>query len=156
MARTKQQLIAGIMDRLDPMVESPSMGGMGGGGGGGRSGMGGMGGMGASNDDSTLSSVMGDESQDLVEPDCETGECGGEENFTEFQLKVAKRFIEIMGNADKARSVIDKVDDCQECLGLVDDEENDGDAIGQMADMMPGSPDLPMELSNLYNPSAAI
>ncbi len=147
MARTKQQLIAGFMDRLDPMVESTSTSSM--------SGLMG-GGMGSTRDDATLDSGMGEPADVLVEPDTDTEMDGGEEGFTEFQIKVAKRFIEIMGGADKARAVVDKVDECEECLGIVDDDMGDENTIGQMAGMMPGSPDLPMELSNLYNQSAHV
>ena len=75
--------------------------------------------------------------------------------FTSQQLKIAKRFVELMGGADKARAAIDKVDECDECLDMVDDDqEGDSEAIERMAGMLPSQPDLPMALSNMYNPSA--
>lgn len=143
MGRTNQQIIAGLMDRLDPMMEM--------------SGMSGMPGMMGSDDSSTLSD--GESTMVMTEPSCDTNSCEEEEPFSEFQLKVAKRFIELMGGADRARSVVDKVDECEDCLGLVDDDDDirdghDSSVIQKISGMLPGSPDLPMELSNLYNPSA--
>lgn len=141
MAKTQQQIIAGFMDRLDPLVESPSM-----------TGMSTMTGSASIPQDSNLD-VDGDaETRMLTEP-----EPPSDEEFTEQELKIAKRFVELMGSADKARAAVDKVDEYQECLGLLDDEdeqERDGNTIEKLAGMMPGLPDLPMELSGLYNPSA--
>jgi hypothetical protein len=79
-----------------------------------------------------------------------------EEGFTTQQLKIAKRFVELVGGAEKARALVDKVDECNECLDLIDDpsEASDASAIQKLAGAMPGLPDLPMELSGLYNPSA--
>lgn len=85
------------------------------------------------------------------------------EGYTERELKLAKRFIELVGGADRARELLDKVDECEECLDLVDDEEAedpDVSAIQKIAGMVPMLPDLPtsakngMDLSTLYNPSA--
>lgn len=129
------------MDRLDPMVESPSMTGM-------STLMGG--GSAMTRDDSTLDDI--ESTTVMTEPDCE------EDGFTATQLRIAKRFIELMGGADKARAAVDKVDEGEEFLGLIDDDRvrNDSDvsAISKIAGMLPGTPDLPMELSNLYNPAA--
>lgn len=144
-SRTQQQIIAGLMDRLDPLVESPSM-----------TSMSTMMGSSSTRDDATLddgetTTVI------LAEPEAS---CDGEdgEKLSEFQLKVTKRYLELMGGADRARMAIDKVDECEECLGLIDDDDvrDDSDAsmISKMAGMLPGLPDLPMELSNLYNPAA--
>jgi hypothetical protein len=149
MGRNQQYLIAGLMDRLDPMVESPSMTGM-------STMMGG--GSAATRDDS----VLDDQESTtviLAEPDCGAGDCDDGDHFSEFQLRVAKRFIDLMGGADKARAAIDKVDECEDCLGLVDDDDevrddHDSSMIEQISSMLPGAPDLPMELSNLYNPAA--
>ncbi len=148
MSRNQQKLIAGLMDRLDPMVESPSMTGV-------STMMGG--GSAATRDDSTLEDSSA--TVILTEPDCETGDCDEGDNFSEFQLRVAKRFIDLMGGADKARAAVDKVDECEDCLGLVDDEDqvrdnHDSSVIEQISGMLPGLPDLPMELSSLYNPAA--
>lgn len=145
MARSQQQVIAGLMDRLDPLVESPSMTGM--------STM--MGGGSASTPDDSTLDVDG-ESTTVILSEPEEAEDDG--HFNPTQLKIAKRFIDLMGGADKARAAIDKVDEGEEFLGLIDDDDvrqdSDSSMISQMAGMLPGTPDLPMELSNLYNPAA--
>lgn len=80
-----------------------------------------------------------------------------DEGFTEQELKLAKRFVELIGGTDRARYAIEKIDECDDCLDLIDDEE---DQISSFADSMPDLPDLPtalqnnLNLSSLYNPSA--
>lgn len=80
-----------------------------------------------------------------------------EPQYSELELKIANRFIELVGGAERARELISKCDECNECLGLVDDES---DSIEGVAAMMPVSADLPtgrgMEMSALYNPSATV
>lgn len=147
MARSQQQVIAGLMDRLDPLVESPSMTGM-------STLMGG--GSASTQDDSTLDVDAESTTVYMTEPESDEDV----NHFNPTQLKIAKRFIELMGGADKARAAIDKVDEGEEFLGLIDDDDDgvradsDSSMISKMAGMLPGTPDLPMELSNLYNPAA--
>lgn len=74
-------------------------------------------------------------------------------SLTPIQLKIAKRFVELMGGADKARVAVDKVDECEECLGIIDDDEDDAN-IERMSDMIPNMPDLPTGLSGMYNPTS--
>ena len=79
-----------------------------------------------------------------------------EQTFSDLELRLAKRFIELIGNAEKARDLINKCDECEECLGIIDD--NDEDTISDVASMMPYDKDLPtsrnIDLSSLYNPNA--
>jgi len=74
---------------------------------------------------------------------------------TEQDLKLTKRFIELIGGIDRARMLLDKVDECEDCLGLIDDE-NDESVIDKIAAIVPTLPDLPsgVDLSMLYNPNA--
>lgn len=107
--------------------------------------------------------ALGEPESDVAVIEILTGGSEGEEQegFTATQLKIAKKFVELMGGADKAREAIDKIDECEECLDLVDDSENaDAAMIDKMASMMPVLPDLPMmskgqsNFSALYNPNA--
>jgi hypothetical protein len=89
-----------------------------------------------------------------------------DDEFTDKELKLAKRFVELIGGADRARAAVDKVDEGEEFLGLLDDEEcadgecgPEGGLIARLAGMLPAMPDLPtgkmsMDVSSLYNPSA--
>jgi len=80
--------------------------------------------------------------------------CGNEEpdGFQEEELRMAKRFVELMGSAERAREAVDRVDQCEECLDLIDDDSS----IEAIATMVPLSPDMPsgkaIEMSTLYNP----
>lgn len=90
----------------------------------------------------------------------------GAGTFTALELRLATRFLELVGGAARAKELIEKVVDCQECLGVDDQlEQIDGERINAMADMMPFSADLPTarsagmprqasDYSSLYNPSA--
>ncbi len=149
--RTQQQIIAGLMPP-DPINEEW-----------GAAGLGGTSVGSAMGPSIGSSSNLGDGEALVVmqsgEEECEGGYCeDGDTNFTEQHLRLAKRFIELMGGADRAREVLDKVDDCEDCLGLIDDNQSAADsdsaAIEKMAGMLPNLPDLPMALSNLYNPGA--
>lgn len=104
----------------------------------------------------------------MVQPDVTTlisdphagGYCDSTEpeepEFTELELKLARRFIELVGGAERARDLVNKCDECAECLGLVDD--TDTDTIESMAAVIPSDVDLPtprgVDISTLYNPNA--
>jgi hypothetical protein len=105
----------------------------------------------------------GDASISVVKIQEEPDELEEPEGYTAKELKLAKRFVELVGGADRARELIDKVDDCEDCLQIIDDEEvqrRDAAEIEKMAGLIPGLPDLPMaakavmDLSSLYNPNA--
>ena len=51
---------------------------------------------------------------------CETNDQDGCE-FTEEELKLTKRYIELIGGCERATQLIDKVSECEECLALIDD-----------------------------------
>jgi len=83
--------------------------------------------------------------------------------FSAIEIRLAKRFVELVGGYDRAKTVISKVQECEECLGIDDESDqqepqSEEDQIGQMAGMMPYSSDLPTgknrNFSSLYNPSA--
>lgn len=142
--RNQQQAIADMMAYDPTLNESPTMGG---------NMMGSMADPEMGEMDSESAMVIG-----IAGPVCSNGNDGDDETdgFTTQQLKIAKKFIELMGGADRAREAVDKVDDCMECLDIIDDEPvvDEVQGIEAMAGMMPDSPDLPMGLANLYNPSA--
>lgn len=144
MARNQQQMIAGLMDRLNPLVESPLVGAMT------------MGDNSSLRDDHSMGNDTESVAGFLSEPSYENHD-EDEGHFNATQLKIAKRFVELMGGADKARAAIDKVDECEDCLDLIDDDrmraDSESSMISKMAGMLPGTPDLPMGLSNLYNPA---
>jgi len=67
----------------------------------------------------------------------EEHECG-EEPVSSDLLELAQELIMQAGGADRAREIIDKVQDVQEVLNI-----DDAAAIAHMADFMPEEPDLP-------------
>jgi len=81
-----------------------------------------------------------------------------EPDFSELELRLAHRFIELVRGAERARGLINKCDECEDCLGLVDDDE--ADSIEAMASVIPSDVDLPttrgMDISSLYNPNAVV
>jgi len=71
------------------------------------------------------------------EEEYEEEEC---EEFSAEELKLGERYVELAGGADRARELLDKIEECGECVGLAGDES---DEIGGISDTMPGLPDLP-------------
>lgn len=82
-----------------------------------------------------------------------------EPRFTELELKITSRFMELVGGPERARELINKCDECQECLGIGDDVSDDSSIKG-IAAVMPYESDLPatrgMDISALYNPNTNI
>jgi hypothetical protein len=130
-----------------------------------------MGSMSSDNPGGPTRGTMGapEEGTDVEMMEIVTGGGGLEEEepegFTSKELKIAKRFVELMGGADRARDALDKVDECMECLDIIDDKPQDEEGmdasmIERLAGLMPMLPDLPtsaknkMDLSTLYNPNA--
>lgn len=107
--------------------------------------------MGMSGSDSEAQNVMLTSSEPTEE----------EEKPTTEQLKITKRFVELVGGMENARTLLDKLDECDDCIDLLDDEgieHHETGMISQMAELVPDLPDLPtmnsLSLSALYNPSA--
>ena len=48
-----------------------------------------------------------------------------ETDFSEQELRVAKKFVELIGCPERASELIDKISECEDCLGLVGDEDED-------------------------------
>ena len=75
--------------------------------------------------------------------------------FTDLELRLARRFMQLVGGIERARDLISRCDECEECLGLVDDD--DEQIINGVASMVPDEVDMPTksnDMSSLYNPSA--
>ena len=64
-------------------------------------------------------------------------------------LELAQELVMMAGGADRAREIIDKVQDVQEILDV-----DDAAAIAGMADTMPEEPDLPNNRHNSLGMSA--
>lgn len=82
------------------------------------------------------------------------------DQYSDLELKLTKRYLELIGGAERARDLINKCDECMECLGLIDDTMSDEATIQQVSEYIPQDVDYPtnnkMNLSALYNPSAVI
>lgn len=93
-------------------------------------------------------------------PPMPTPEVGCEvEEDTQFlpeHVQAAKDLIAMVGGADKARELIDKVDDA---LDVFDDGGQEEEAIDLVASLMPEVPDMPMQksitrISSMFDPNA--
>ena len=69
----------------------------------------------------------------------------GREEFSAEELKLGERYINLAGGADRARELLDTVEECGECVGLAGDERDERDEIEGISDAMPGLPDLPTD-----------
>lgn len=109
-----------------------------------------MDGMVAVADNEAMSMMPSDQAPEL---DMSLGR--NEENcgFTEEDYAIAKEFVEQIGGAERARELIDKLDDCYECLDLVPAEQ---EQIDDIAAHMPDEVDFPtsrqVTISSMFDP----
>ena len=69
--------------------------------------------------------------------------------LSDEHLDLAKRYIELAGGIENARDLLDKLEECGECLGVEPDET---EAIEGISDTMPSMPDLPNTPSSQFDP----
>lgn len=84
----------------------------------------------------------------------DVSEC--DEQFDPEHVAAAKELIALVGGADKARELIDKVDEAME---VFDDGQDDAKTIDLVAELIPDMPDMPMHrsmtrISSMYDPSS--
>jgi hypothetical protein len=87
-------------------------------------------------------------------------DCGGceEEDITEEELRLAKRYIDIMGSPERAQEALQRVLECEDCLGILDDDQGrESEIIGAIAAATPDDVDMPAEIpvdvSKIYDVS---
>ena len=78
------------------------------------------------------------------------------DQYTPEYVAAAKDFVAMVGGADIARDLIDKVD---EALDVFSDGEDDAEAIDLVATLIPATPDMPMQksmtrISSMYDPDS--
>jgi hypothetical protein len=77
-------------------------------------------------------------------------------DFTDEEMKLAKRFIEIVGCPERAEELLAKAIEGLEYLGLVDDEVADSVTIDAVAQAMPldvGAPSTVAHMVSSFDPS---
>jgi hypothetical protein len=89
----------------------------------------------------------------MDEPPCDEPEATP---FSQEQFQAARDLIAMTGSADRARELIDKIDDAVEVL---DDSGAEEQAIDMVADLIPQTPDAPMgrgvlSIQSMFNPSS--
>ena len=79
-----------------------------------------------------------------------------DDQYKPEQIAAARDFIALVGSAEAARDLIDKVDEAIEVFSGGDD---DSDAIDFVAALIPDTPDMPMQksmtrISAMYDPDS--
>ncbi len=80
-----------------------------------------------------------------------------DENFSDAEMKLAKRFIELVGCPERAEELLAKALEGFEYLGMIDDNETDAAAIGVVAQGVPMDVDAPSTIAHMvssFDPSA--
>ena len=72
-----------------------------------------------------------------------------DDQTSDEKLDLAKRYIALAGGIECARDLLDKLEECGECLGV---EPNETEAIEGISDTMPSMPDLPNTPSSQFDP----
>lgn len=60
------------------------------------------------------------------------------------ELNLAKKFITMLGGVERAQKVMDKAAECEDCLGMVDTDEQDEQMIAHISSFIPSDVDMPM------------
>jgi len=96
---------------------------------------------------SQAQSAMGGSPGEAAPPSIVMDLTGEEEECGQFRpedIAAAKDLIALVGGADRARELIDKVD---EALEVFDDGAEDAETIDLVASLIPEVPDMPMQKS---------
>jgi len=82
-------------------------------------------------------------------------EASSTSDFSALELRLATRFIELVGGPRRVKELLEKIDECQRCLGVDEQlEQLDSERINALADMVPNSSDLPTSRASMrYSPS---
>lgn len=75
------------------------------------------------------------------------------ETYTDKEIKIGRRFVELMGSHERARDLLDKIVQSDQIFGVTD-EENDANQIEQIASNVPEMPDLATNFSARFDPSS--
>lgn len=76
------------------------------------------------------------------------------ETYTEKEVKIAKRFIHLLGDKERARRLLDKVIAADEMIGIEDSAVADQNNIEKIASLIPSEVDHPTDYSPAFNPSS--
>jgi hypothetical protein len=84
-----------------------------------------------------------------------TSECDNADQYKPEHVAAARDFVALVGNAEAARDLIDKVDEAMEVF----DGDDDSAAIDLVATLIPDTPDIPMQksmtrISSMYDPDS--
>jgi hypothetical protein len=80
-----------------------------------------------------------------------------DENFSDDEMKLAKRFIELVGCPERAEGLLAKALEGFEYLGMIDDNETDAATIGVLAQGVPTDVDAPSTIAHMissFDPNA--
>lgn len=80
------------------------------------------------------------------------------ESYTEKEVKIARRFIKLLGGSERARDLLEKVISADSIIGIEEPEQYQEDReksqIDQIAMMVPSEVDTPTDYSARFNPSS--
>lgn len=74
-------------------------------------------------------------------------DCDDYPDFTEQEMRLAKKFVELVGCPERASELLNKISECEDCLGLIGDEEDD--EVSFVASTVPITPDMPTMMANM-------
>jgi hypothetical protein len=111
---------------------------------------------GAAQAQSAMNVLPGQTATTGFEMDTDMGCCDDNNKFAPEHVAAARDFVAMVGSADAARELIDKVDEAME---VFDDGDDDSEAIDLVATLIPDMVDMPMQksmtrISSMFDPSS--
>jgi hypothetical protein len=80
------------------------------------------------------------------------------ETYTEKEVKLTRRYIQLLGGGERARDLLEKVISADNIIGVEEPEQHqenrEKNQIDQIAMMVPSEVDTPTDFSSRFNPSS--
>jgi len=80
------------------------------------------------------------------------------ETYTEKEVKLTRRYIQLLGGGERARDLLEKVISADNIIGVEEPEQQqenrEKNQIDQIAMMVPSEVDTPTDFSSRFNPSS--
>ncbi len=84
-----------------------------------------------------------------------TDDYGDQDEFSADDIDLGKQFLNMVGDPERAKAIIDRCVECGDCIGL-SDEDRISDIASQVPDDIDGPTQISVEIDDMYDPDADV